>query len=65
MALMRRFISWVALHTEHGSGEWAVNDNTLTVRSCHGVKSQHLGDRTPASVARKLMWELSNEHKDT
>jgi hypothetical protein len=59
MALMRRFINW-SMHTEHGSGSWAVIDDTLTVRTANGTKSEQLNGRTPAAIARALMHELAN-----
>jgi hypothetical protein len=58
---MRRFISWVSIHNEHGSGSWAVIDDTLTVRTANGSKSVQLDGRTPASLARILMHELAIE----
>jgi hypothetical protein len=64
MALMRRFISWQPLHNEFGSGEWTVNDDIVTVRTCHGTKSVPLNGCTPASVARILMHELSIERPE-
>jgi hypothetical protein len=64
MALMRRFIDWVELHTEHGRGSWAAIDNVVTVRTHYGTKSAQLNGQTPATLARVLMHELSIEHKD-
>jgi hypothetical protein len=64
MALMRRFISWVSIHTDHGSGSYAVIDDTLTVRTANGTKSVPLNGCTPASVARILMRELSIERPE-
>jgi hypothetical protein len=64
MALMRRFISWVSMHTEYGSGSWAVIDDTLTVRTANGTKSEQLNGRTPAAIARALMCELANERPE-
>jgi hypothetical protein len=64
MALMRRFISWVSIHNEHGSASYAVNDDIVTVRTCNGTKSVQLNGATPASVARILMRELSIERPE-
>jgi hypothetical protein len=64
MALMRRYIDWISIHTEHGSASYALNDDIVTVRTCHGTKSVPLNGCTPASVARTLMRELSIERPD-
>jgi hypothetical protein len=61
---MRRYIDWTSLHTEYGSGSWAVIDNTLTVRTADGVMSAPLGGSTPASLARVLMHELANQRPE-
>jgi hypothetical protein len=45
--------------TPYGSG--SMIDNFLHVRSALGTKVAHLGSLTPQSLARLLMWELSNE----
>ena len=62
--MTRRFINWISMHTEHGSGSWAVIDNTLTVRTANGTKSEQLNGRTPAAIARTLMHELSIERPE-
>ena len=49
---MRRFISWCSIHTDAGSGSYAVIDDTLTVRCANGTKSVQLGDIPPASWRR-------------
>jgi hypothetical protein len=64
MALMRRYINWVSMHNEHGSGSWAVIDDTLTVRTANGTKSEQLNGRKPAAIARVLMHELSIERPE-
>jgi hypothetical protein len=64
MALMRRFISWVSIHNEFGSGSWAVIDDTLTVRTANGTKSVPLNGSTPGSIAQMLMRELANERPE-
>ena len=61
---MRRFINWISIHTEHGSGSWSVIDDTLTVRTCNGVKTAQLGGNTPAALARILMYELATERPE-
>jgi hypothetical protein len=61
---MRRFINWISLHNEHGSGSWSVIDDIVTVRTCHGTKSVPLNGCTPASVARILMRELLTERSE-
>ena len=61
---MRRFISWCSIHTEHGSGSWAVIDDTLTVRCANGTKSVQLGGSSPASIALSLLRELANERPE-
>ena len=61
---MRRFISWCSIHNEHGSGSWAVIDDTLTVRCANGSKSVRLRGSTPASMAQILMRELANERPE-
>jgi hypothetical protein len=61
---MRRYIDWTSLHTEHGSGSWAVIDNTLTVRTAKGVMSAQLGGATPVSLAKILMYELANSRPE-
>jgi hypothetical protein len=38
-------------------------DGLLHVRSTVGTKVAHLGSLTPQSLARLLMWELSNEEE--
>jgi hypothetical protein len=61
---MRRFISWRSIHNEHGSGSWAVVDETLTVRCANGIKSVQLGGSAPASMAQILMRELATERPE-
>jgi hypothetical protein len=61
---MRRYINWTSLHTEDGSGSWAVLDDTLTVRTCNGVMSAPLAGSTPAALARILMHELANQRPE-
>ena len=61
---MRRFISWCSIHTEHGTGSWAVIDDTLTVRSANGTKSVQLNGSSPASMALSLLRELANERPE-
>jgi hypothetical protein len=57
--MTRRFINWVSMHTERGSGSWAVIDDTLTVRTANGSKSEQLNGRTPAAIARTLMQDIN------
>ena len=61
---MRRFISWCSIHTDFGSGSWAVIDDTLTVRCANGTKSVQLGDSSPASMAQILLRELATERPE-
>ena len=61
---MRRFISWCPIHNEHGSGSWAVIDDTLTVRCANGTKSVQLDGSNPASMAQSLLRELANERPE-
>jgi hypothetical protein len=61
---MRRFINWISVHNEFGSASWSVIDDILTVRSCNGVISAQLDGASPASLARILMHELSNERPE-
>jgi hypothetical protein len=60
----RRFINWVSVHNEFGSASWSVLDDILTVRSCNGVMSAPLAGSTPASLAKILMQELSNQRPE-
>ena len=61
---MRRFISWCSIHNEHGSGSYAVIDDTLTVRCANGTKSVQLGNISPRIVAQTLLRELSTERPE-
>lgn len=61
---MRKFITWNTLHTEHGSGSWAVIDDMLTVRTADGTKTAVVGGMAPSVLARILMRELSQDRED-
>jgi hypothetical protein len=60
----RKFVNWTTEQTPYGSASWAMIDGLLHVRSTVGTKVAHLGSLTPQSLARLLMWELSNETAD-
>jgi hypothetical protein len=55
----RDFVTWTTEYTPYGTGSWAMIDGLLHVRSAVGTKVVHLGSHL--SLARLLMWELSNE----
>jgi hypothetical protein len=57
----REFVIWSTLDTPYGPASWAIIDGMLKVRSALGSKATQLGGLTPQSLARLLMWELSNE----
>jgi hypothetical protein len=60
----RDFVTWSTLETPYGPASWAIVDGMLKVRSALGSKTTQLGGLTPQSLARLLMWELSNETAD-
>ena len=61
---MRIFITWHTLHTEYGSGSWAVIDGMLTVRTANGSKTAWLGGMSGETLATVLMRELAQERED-
>ena len=56
---MRRFISWCSIHTDAGSGSYAVIDDTLTVRCANGTKSVQLGGISPATHGADITARIS------
>ena len=60
---MRAFVVWHSLQCEYGNGSWAVIDGLLTVRTANGSKTTQLGNLSPESLARILMWELATDQR--
>lgn len=60
---MRR-VEWHALHTDNGSGSWAVLPGMLTVRTANGTKTAWLGGMPGETLAGVLMRELAQERED-
>ena len=59
--MTRQFVTWHNLHTQHGSGSWALIDGMVTVRSAEGTKSAYLGCLPPESLVRLMLRELSED----
>jgi len=60
--MMRKFVTWTAIKTEHGQGSWCIDCGMVRVVTQHGTKAAQIGGLPPDFLARLLMKELRYEH---
>ena len=60
----RRTVHWHHLRTEYGNCSYAVVDGSVIVRTAAGTRTTQLGGSTGESLARMMMYELSDPAND-
>jgi len=61
--LMRDFVVWRRLKTEHGDASWCFDGDLVRVVTPYGHKATQLGGSPAVHIARLLMRELAGQHK--
>jgi hypothetical protein len=59
--MKRPFVVWHNYHCDHGSCSYAVIEDRLTVRTCHGSKTVRFDGECPEAIARTLIWEIESD----